>query len=151
MSDPADDLATLFSARQATVAGRELTVRELTFTQSMTIGARLQPVIDTLLPHYGPDGAGVDSDAVIAALSANPDAALEMLSLSTGQPVAWLAGLPEHDGTYLLLLCVAVHIPFFATRLELRHQTRRLTVPTVAKASARSSRGSSATGTRQAH
>lgn len=115
MSDPdADDLTTLFSTREATIAGRAVTVRELTFPQSMALNARMAPVIEALLPHYGAEGDGIDSDTLLAALAAQPDVALEMLTLSTGQPAEWLAALPEHEGMHLLLLCVAVHVPFRA-------------------------------------
>ncbi len=149
---PEDDLSTLFSSRQVTVAGRELTVRELSFEQSMAINACMQPVIDALVPHYGPAGDGVDSDLAVTTLNAHPDAAIELMHLSTGQPRPWLAGLPEHIGTPLLMRVVEVNIHFFASRLELRHQARqRIAAPTPTKAPARSSRGSSATGTRQAH
>ena len=151
MSDSsADDLSVLFPSRVATVAGREVTVRELTFPQSMAMSAGLTPVIDALIPHYGADG--IDSDLVMAILSEHAEVTLELLALSTGQPQDWLAGLPEHDGMHLLLLCMEVHIPFFGRRLELRHQARAQTAAlAAARELASSSPASSATGTTRPH
>lgn len=148
----ADDLTTLFSTREATIAGRAVTVRELTFPQSMALNARMAPVIEALLPHYGAEGDGIDSDTLMAALAAQPDVALELLTLSTGQPAEWLAALPEHEGMHLLLLCVAVHIPFFARRLEMRHQARaQIAALAAARELASCSPASSATGTTKPH
>ena len=152
MSDAgeADDLSVLFPTREATIAGRAVTVRELTFPQSMAISGRLTPVIDALAPHYGSDG--IDSDLVMATLSAHADVTLELLALSTGQPPDWLAALHEHEGMHLLLLCMEVHIPFFARRLELRHQARaQIAALAAARELASCSPASSATGTPKPH
>lgn len=155
MSDP-DDLTAAFPAdfneERATVAGRELVVREITTVQSLGIASRMRPVIAVLLPHYGDDGAGVGSDTVIAALEAHPDVAMDLLALSTGQPAEWLGALPESAGSHLLLLCVKVHVPFFVSRLELAYQSRaQLDLLSAARALARSSPASSATDTTKPH
>lgn len=153
MSDAAadaDDLSILFPTREATIAGRAVTVRELTFPQSMALNARMAPVIEALLPHYL--GEGIDSDTVMDVLSAQPDVALELLALSTGQPVEWLAALPESEGMQLLLLCVAVHVPFFGRRLEMRHQARaQIAALAAARELASFSPASSATDTPRPH
>ena len=121
----AQDAATLdvlAPERTCQVAGRTLTVRELTLRDALTFHARLGPVIDALLPAYGHDGAGVGTDDVLCALAAHPDLACDLLAATTGESADWFAALPERDGMLALLTFIAVHVPFFATRLELGHQ-----------------------------
>lgn len=151
MSDT-DDQAILFPARELTIAGRPVTINELTLRQSLALQAPMQPVIDALLPHYGLQGAGVDSDTVLAALAAHPDATLQLLAQCTGEPVDWLADLPEHEGMQLLLVCVSVHVPFFVRPLELRCQAQAQTAALAAARNlANCSPASSATGTIKPH
>lgn len=146
------DADVLFPDRQITIAGRPVTIHELTLRQSLALQAPMQPVIDALLPHYGADGAGVDSDTVLAALAAHPDATLELLAQCTGEPVDWLATLPEHEGMQLLLLCVSVHVPFFVRPLELRCQSQAQTAALAAARNLAScSPASSAMGTIKPH
>ena len=140
VSDAPDDLDILAPERAVQAGGRALTVRELTLRQSLDVHARLAPVLRTLAPYYAPGGDGVGVDTVLAALAAAPDVACALLALSTGQDETWIAALPERDGTTLLLTFIAVHIPFFATRLEVARQM------TAAQALGKSSPGLSATG-----
>ena len=141
-----------FAQQKATVAGREVVVREMTIVQSLGISPRMAPVIAALQPHYADGGEGVSSDTVMAALEAHPDVALDLLALSTGQPVEWLSALPERAGGHLLLLCVMVHVPFFVSRLERAYQSRaQLDLLSAARALAKSSPASSATDTTKPH
>ena len=157
MSDSdADDLTAAFPAafqeQKATVAGREIVVREMTLVQSLGIAARMAPVFAALQPHYADGGDGVGSDTVMAALEAHPDVALELLAASTGQSVEWLGALPERDGANLLMLCVVVHVPFFVARLERAYQSRaQLDLLNAARALAKSSPASSATDMTKPH
>ncbi len=152
--DP-DDLTAAFPAFNqvtAMVGEREIVVREMTTVQSLGLSARMAPVIAALQPLYGDGREGISGDTVMAALEAHPDAALEMLALSTGQPVEWLAALPESIGSYLLMLCVGVHVPFFVSRLERAYQSQaQRDLLNAAQALAKSSPGSSATGTAKPH
>ena len=148
MSDPdadATDLDTLFPERTLTVAGQPVTVHELTFIQSLHLHASLAPVLEALAPHYGAEGIG--SDTVIGALAQHPQVACALLAAATRQSEEWIAALPEHDGYLLLLTFVAIHIPFFATRLELARQMAQALGRVMAATLAKSSRGSSATDT----
>lgn len=136
------------------VGGRTLTVHELTLRQSLQVHARMAPVMRALAPHYAEGGDGVGVETVLAALAAEPDLACELLALCTGQEESWIAGLPERDGTHLMLTFIAVHIPFFVTRLELWSQQRIMVkasmslVPgTTGPGSGPPSPGSSVTGT----
>lgn len=152
--DDADDITAAFppefSKQTATVGGREVVVREMTLVQSLGIAPRLAPVLAALQPHYSEEG--ISSDTVMAALEAHPDVALELLALATGQPVDWLASLPERAGGHLLLLCVGVHVNFFVSRLERAYQSRaQLAQLNAARALAKSSPGSSATDTTKPH
>lgn len=140
------DAEILFPERTVRVDGRDVTVHELTFGQSLRVTAQLAPVLDALAPDYAPGGPGVTVEKIVTALAAHPDVALALLTATTGQDAAWLADLPEAGGYLLLLTCVAVHIPFFVTRLALRFP------PTpAATVSSTPSPGSSATGTPGLH
>lgn len=141
----ADDLDALLPERTVTVAGRALTVRELTLRQSLQVHWAIKPVIAELAPAYAPGGSGVGVDTLFDALSLYPDVAIALLSHATGEPVDWLVTLPESQSTPLLLAFIGLHIPFFATRLELAHQM------TAAQALAKSSPVLSATGTTAPH
>lgn len=154
--DDADDLSAAlpeaFAQEKVTVAGREVVVREMTIVQSLGIAARMAPVIVALQPHYADGGGGVTLGTVKAALEAHPDVYLELLALSTGQPVEWLSALPERTGAHLLTLCVGVHVPFFVSRLEEAYQSRaQLDLLSAARALAKSSPASSATDTTRPH
>ena len=115
-------LDVLAPERTCQVAGRTLTVRELTLRDALRFHQRLTPVVDALLPAYGPGGDGVGTDSVVAALAAHPDLTCDLLAAATGEPPEWFAGLPEREGMVALYTFIAVHVPFFATRLELGHQ-----------------------------
>ncbi len=143
----ADDLEILHPQRDLTIAGCALSVRELTFSQSLALHARMRPVLDLLQAPYNL-GASIDSEAVISALAAHPEVACELLACSTNQPPEWIAALPEHDGYLLLLTFVILHVPFFAARLEV---TRQLRAAANLSASPSSSPASSVTGTPLTH
>lgn len=152
MSD--DDLSILYPQREITVGGRALTVHELTFEQSLRLHATVAPLLDLLATHYD-SPAGIGSDTVIDALAQHPQVACALLAAATGQPAEWIGALPEHEGYLLMMVFVGVHVPFFVARLETRAVSARavkaLAAMQAAKTSAKSSRGSSATGTPTTH
>lgn len=120
MSEAADDLDALLPLqRQASVGGRTVTVRELTFAQALDLHQAVHAVIAPLQEHYA---AGLDSDQLVASLAQHPAHALALLQAATGEPAEWLAALGPADGYLLLVHFVAVHVGFFVTRLELLRQ-----------------------------
>lgn len=146
MSD-ADDADILLPPRRVDIAGRTVTVRELTFAQALELHAAVQAVLAPLQAHYTADG--IDSDNVTSALAQHPAQALALLAASTGESSDWLAALGPADGYLLLVHFVAAHVGFFVTRLELQRQVALSRAQQSASASA--SPASSATATPPMH
>lgn len=150
------DLEILYPERALDIGGERVTVRELTFTESLRLQGALRPVIEALLPAYS-SGEGIGIDTVADALAAHPALACEAMATAAGRSLAWVQGLSAMDGAALLTAFVGVHVPFFAMRLELAQQLRLAEARALAEAkgarskSAKSSRGSSATATPPTH
>lgn len=119
-----DALAILQAQETLQIAGRAVTVRELTFGQSLALHGDIAPVIAALLPRYD-SAEGIDSEHIIDAMAVWPDLALRLLALTTGESADWLQALSEREGYLVLLHFARVNAPFFVTRLEMALQTAR--------------------------
>ncbi|WP_223871540.1 DUF6631 family protein [Candidatus Dactylopiibacterium carminicum] len=140
---PADDLAVLFPDREITVAGVQLTVRELTFEEQVAHHAVLADLADALgaIP---PDALQTESgvNVVLDVLAAHWEGVRGLVAISTGQPLDWIRALGGEDGENLALTWWAVNQGFFMRRLLRPALMRR-----VLQVGAGSSQPSSSTAT----
>lgn len=114
--DGQDDLAILHPERQQTVAGRDLTMREYGYVESLQHGALVSAVVAALKPLVASGGLE-DINALRAAFASCGDATLALQAIACDQPEAWVRGLSAKDGSALFMLWWTVNGPFFADRL----------------------------------
>lgn len=137
-----DDLEVLAPEQTVTVAGEPVTVRELTFGETLRHAREVGALTTALRDVFRP---GVDRAAQVALIDAtmtrHPDAVLALVAAATGREPAWIEALPSAEGELLVWAWWQVHLGFFVRRLApaVLHQQ--------AGASAGSSPPSPATGT----
>lgn len=119
MTDPVEELNTMFPDRPLNVGGREIIVRAFRFAEGLRMTAVAKPIVQRLGELIGSDGDRISGAAVIDVLVAEEDAWLALIGQSTGQPVEWIRGLTDSDGLALAMTFWDVNQDFFTTRLEL--------------------------------
>lgn len=142
-----DDLAILHPDREATIAGRKITMREYGFVEGMRLSATAAPLVDALADAAESSGP-VTLDAVQAVFGAHSDAIVALIAQACDQPAEWVAALNDADGQNLFGLWWAVNGGFFVRRVVSTVQVRTLRAKS---AGASSTQPSSATATTRAH
>ena len=113
----ADDAMILHPEEQLTLAGRPVTVGELSFRQELALGPLIPDLIadlDTMV------GDGSDLSGLFDALYRYPDVLLTMLEMSTGEDRDWIESLSGPEGDELVMTFYGVNAGFFARRLHVR-------------------------------
>ena len=104
----------------APLNGREVTVCEFNMFQGMRLGQVAAPLLDDLAAAIQRDATGPTLEQLAAAFGRHREIVLELLAISTGEPVDWLAELPDRDGQVLLMTLWQVNQDFFVQRLLTR-------------------------------
>jgi len=116
---PDNSLEVLFPEQHVSVGGRDLVVRELTFAEQMRYGHLMAPIAQTLTTIPSDQVEGVDGVNVIYdALASHAEALVELVAVSCGQPVEWVAELRPVEGENLLLTWWGVNQGFFLRRVQ---------------------------------
>lgn len=117
MSEPVNDLQVLFPDREIEIAGEKLTVREFRYREGLQAAALARPFLAGLRELL--TGAGeIEPEAVLALQAEHAAAWLELVALSCGKPVEWVANLPDKDAMALDGVFWEVNSPFFMRRLK---------------------------------
>lgn len=113
-----DDLEVLHPERRATIAGREVTVREYGFVE----GLRLQPLVEPIVADLQTLlGGGVPTlEAVLAVLGRHADRVVALLAVAADVDEEWVAGLSQDDGHLLLMLWWGANGPFYLRAAAMR-------------------------------
>ncbi len=110
-----DDLNVLMPEQSLVIGGRTVTVRELTFAQTIALGSKLAPLLDSLSGFIGNES--INPLMAVKTLGEHYELTLELLQLSTGLSLDELKGLGASKSHALMSVFFAVHLDFFAQRL----------------------------------
>ena len=111
-ADAGDALEILHPERTATIAGREIKVREYGFVESMRLHEFIQPILDDLRAVVTARGVP-NLDDVIGVLAHHDEAIVQLLARAADVEPEWIAGLSTADGELLLYLWWGVNGPFW--------------------------------------
>ena len=111
-ADAGDALEILHPERTATIAGREITVREYGFVESMRLHVLIQPILDDLRALVVAGGVP-NLDDVLSMLAHHDEAIVQLLARAADVEPEWVAGLSSADGELLLYLWWGVNGPFW--------------------------------------
>lgn len=116
MSEPEnDDADLLFPDKTVTVAGEQVTVRELTYAQ----GARLMPLMGRFMADLSAlldAGQDTQDSAVLALLGDHPEAWRALILAATGRDGTWLDSLSDADGMAVQVAAWGANAGFFSRR-----------------------------------
>lgn len=110
-----DDLNVLMPAQAITLGGREITVNELTFLQTLKLGSRLDPLMASLSGFLADPAA--NPLMATNAFNEHPSLTVELLHLSTGLSPEDIEQLSASKSYALLAVFFAVHQDFFAQKM----------------------------------
>jgi len=108
----ANDLEILHPNRSATIAGREVVVREYGFIEGQRLLPTLRPFLDDIK-------ALISSDAPLAIgdvqtfIGRHIDAVTDAMAIAADVDVEWLGQLSQDDGQALLMMWWAANGPFY--------------------------------------
>lgn len=114
-----DEAALLWPEREVRLAdGTTVTVREMTWGQSLRLARHWRPLADGLFELIGDGDAerDIEPDEVAALLEDHGDDALELLAACSDADRDRLEALGLVDGQTLLITWLGVHLRFFARR-----------------------------------
>lgn len=117
MSDEANDLQALqalFDEQTLTIAGEQVTVRELTFAQGLRATAAARPIVERLRA----DGEADRAPDVLALVEEHPESWITLLAIATDHDPAWVEGLRDDEGLALAMAFLTVNRGFFVRRLR---------------------------------
>src|SRR5690606_1884567 len=117
MSDPREDLDILLPDATVHVGGRDVTVRELRFAESLEATPIARPIIEAVRAQVEIHGEELPEIALMEALAEHADAWVRLISLCTGEPVEWIRELSAEDGMRLQLAVWGRNRGFFSARL----------------------------------
>ena len=107
-----DALEILHPERIATIAGRQITVREYGFVESMRLHGFIQPILGDLRALVVAGGVP-NLDDVLGVLARHDEAIVQLLARAADVEPEWIAGLSSADGELLLYLWWGVNGPFW--------------------------------------
>ncbi len=120
----AGDLDVLHPDRSATIAGRQVRVREYGFVEGLKLRPILQPFLDDL--HAVVIDAGIPQlDHIVALLGEHADAIAHAVAVAADVEQQWLAGLNQDDGMNMLMLWWGANGPFYVRSVFSRIATDR--------------------------
>jgi len=116
------DLEILHPEREATIAGRQIVMRELTFLQGLRLEASAAPLVrDLVAASKGTPELG-DLRAIFGA---HAEATVLMMAEAAQVEAQWIQGLSNVDGQTLLLMFWTANWRFFIERLLMDQMAER--------------------------
>ena len=111
------DAEILHPDRVIEIGGREVTVREFSFRDSLDLG----PLLSSMLSDIdNAVGDGTDLSGLFEAFYAHPDALEAVLLKCTGQDKEWIDSLTSEEGEMIVMSMFEVNGPFFVRRVAAR-------------------------------
>lgn len=117
MSDPREDLDIVMPDATVHVGGRDVTVRELRFAESLEATPIARPIIEAVRAQVEIHGEELPEIALMEALAEHADAWVRLIALCTGEDEAWIRELSAEDGMRLQLAVWGRNRGFFSARL----------------------------------
>jgi hypothetical protein len=114
--DGQDDLVILHPERRQVIDGRDITMREYGYVESLQLGAPVSDVVAALRPLVAA-GQLDDINALRGAFAGCVAATVILQAVASDQPEVWVRGLSARDGNALSMLWWSVNGPFFVDRL----------------------------------
>ncbi len=108
----ANDLEVLHPNRSATIAGREVVVREYGFVEGMKMLGMLEPFLADL-KQLMEDDQPLTVAACSVLFSQHMDVITEAVAVAADVDVEWLAELSQDDGYHLIMLWWTANGPFY--------------------------------------
>lgn len=108
----ANDLEVLHPNRSATIAGREVVVREYGFVEGMKMLGMLEPFLADL-KQLMVDDQPLTVAAVTGLLGQHMDVITDAVAVAADVEVEWLVGLSQDDGYHLMMLWWTANGPFY--------------------------------------
>ncbi|TQI78698.1 hypothetical protein FHU10_1261 [Serratia fonticola] len=106
-----DDLSTVLSTRDITIAGNALTIREFNLIDSLVMHDAITPVVTSLTDVMETDWPSFED--VQRVLARHADVLPALLARCIDRPVEWVASLPASEGTTLMDWWWSVNRRFF--------------------------------------
>lgn len=101
--------------RTLPIAGRDVTVRELGFFESLSLSPQVSALVSALVEKTG--GADLDLALLYSVCAAQPEATVALLARACDQSEDWVRGLAASQGDLLLVTFWAVNADFFLQRV----------------------------------
>ena len=122
MTEQAREQAPESAPRTLEVDGRTVTIRPLTFVQTLKLG----PMLELLLADLDETiGDGSDLSGLLDTFYRHPETLRQMLLLSTGEEEAWLESLDSETGDRLVVELYLANMAFFLRRISMRRLARK--------------------------
>lgn len=147
--DAAAELEILHPERTASIAGRNLTMREYGFVEGLKLRPVMQPLLDDLFQVATESAALPDLESIMGILAAHHEAVIELMAQAADVEPDWVVGLGQQDGYHLMMLWWAVNGAFFINTVVQRMQAVMAVKAQQARAGQMSGRSSSSRGTSQ--
>ena len=129
MTEPTDtaanDLDVLYPERVAVIAGRQVTMREYSFVESLQHAAPIAGLTDAMVG-VALAGNFHDLDSLRNAFGSQWASVIDLIALACDQPASWVSSLGAQDGEQLFLLWWSVNADFFLRRVLLGVQLRKV-------------------------
>lgn len=130
--DPTAALEILHPERIATIARREIVMREYGFVESMRLHDLIQPILLDL--RTAVEAGGVPTlDTVLGVLAGHSDAIVQLLARGADVEPEWVAGLSAPDGEALLYLWWGANGPFWLGGVVQRIAAERIAARNAAR------------------
>lgn len=113
--DPTSDAEILFPDEFVTIEGDAVLVREFRYLEGLRAIALARPLLNGLAELL--EGGEIDALALDGLIAEHYTAWIELISISTDQPAAWIEGLSSREGQALSMTFWRVNSRFFMERL----------------------------------
>ena len=117
MAEKSNEAEILFSEQQLEIKGEKLTVREFSFIEGLRVNQMVRPFIKSMRHVFTEEDKDSDFSSMSAVFSDHMDVLIDLMSISTGQPVEWFSTLSDTEGQTLLMAFWSVNKAFFINRL----------------------------------
>lgn len=108
----ADDLQTLHPERSATIAGRQVTVREYGFIEGLGLRPKAQPLLDDLYAQIA-EGHIPELEEILVLLGQHHLLIQELVAVAADVEPQWVASLNQDQGYQLLMMWWGANGPFY--------------------------------------
>lgn len=119
------DLDILFPERRQTIAGVAVTMREISFAESMQHATPIAALC-AAMGDIAIEAKLQDLDSLRIVFGAHADELMQIIATCCDQPLAWVQGLTATAGEQLLLLWWGVNADFFLQRVLLNLRLRAM-------------------------